>query len=84
MSNHMIKNVAKGLYPLFEADCICNRCAIAKHDAHTAIQALKEYGPNSFIAEIINKYAGLNPMDEHGRKLWNSLIDAVLNMKEKA
>ena len=83
MSNHMIKNVAKATYSMFDADCVCNRCKIAKVDAINAITALKETGPNSFISEIINKYAGLHPMDEHGRKLWNNLIDVVLTMKEK-
>ncbi len=79
MSNHMIKNVE---------DSIKNNMLSGNSSwdemATAAIQALKENGPNSFIAEIINKYVGLNPMDEHGRKLWNNLIDAVLNMKENA
>lgn len=78
MSNHMIENVATII-----KDGIVSGDSSWDEMAHFAITALKETGPNSFISEIINKYAGLHPMDEHGRKLWNNLIDAVLTMKEK-
>lgn len=61
MSNHMIKNVEASIKNnMLNGDSSWNEMA------HLAIQALKENDPNSFISEIVNKYAGLNPMDEHG------------------
>lgn len=77
----MIENVAKALYDIEHGERTYHECI---NNANASIRALKENDPNSFISEIINKYAGLHPMDEHGRKLWNNLIDVVLNMKEKA
>jgi hypothetical protein len=84
MSNHMIDKVRLSLVNnIQEMDLPIGTYIGTSKLATAAIAALKETGPNSFISEIINRYAGLHPMDEHGKKLWNNLIDAVLTMKEK-
>ncbi len=47
---NMVEKVAKRLYPMFDVECVCNRCADARADARAAIEAMETPTPEMICA----------------------------------
>lgn len=73
---NMIEKVAKSLYPMFDADCECNRCLTAKNDAKVAIAVMRE--PSEEMILNGNKHLNFHPSEKAAMIGYQAMIDAAL------